>query len=527
MYGIFLTTALLFVAITLVFLILTLLRQPRKIASDEETEASFLTDQIDQIDSDEDGLSDSEELLLGTDPLNSDSDGDGYSDYAYDSDGNLYVYGRYYQNTGWNTDGFSLSLNANDQYIAKRWGNGTWAWVLPIDGTNYLSGGQIAVDNLGNSYITGNRDGGSIDLPGSEFDLPDREGHYIISVDTDGEIRWSNDVYLSSGSTAADFIITRNDLQWGNYYQSKIHINKSSGELTYAGALKGASSDISDRTFIFGDRSLIIDATYSTYYRPFVVRMDNGGNFTWVSSVNFTSTTSNLGLQDFGVDNNGNIGLLMNLQNGGSLSFDGLLTSSNKNHYVISTINNSGSWDDSFIIDSQTPSGFGTYDSAMMSLDSVGNFVVTMWIYNANTQQLNISGSSYWLNESYSYIPNSDGVRELGENICSDTMIILKINNLNHSVENSRKDCIISGASRYAKYYNQMLVDDEDRVWLFIGSRISSYSYHNRMIRLDTQLNLDFEEYILHSNAITNGFQLDWEDVTIDSNGNVLAKIYT
>ena len=52
MYGIFLTTALLFVAITLVFLILTLLRQPRKIASDEETEASFLTDQIDQIDSD-------------------------------------------------------------------------------------------------------------------------------------------------------------------------------------------------------------------------------------------------------------------------------------------------------------------------------------------------------------------------------------------------------------------------------------------------------------------------------------------
>ena len=72
-----------------------------------------------------------------------------------------------------------------------------------------------------------------------------------------------------------------------------------------------------------------------------------------------------------------------------------------------------------------------------------------------------------------------------------------------------------------------MLVDDEDRVWLFIGSRISSYAYHNRMIRLDSQLNLDFEEYILHSNSIASGYQLDWEDVTIDSNGNVLAKIYT
>ena len=454
-------------------------------------------------------------------------DGDGHADYAYDSDGNLYVYGRFHTNTGWSSDGFSLTLSTNDQYIAKRWSNGTWAWVLPIDGTSYLFAGQIAVDNLGNSYITGNRNSGIIDLPGSEFDLPDREAHYIISVDTDGEIRWSNDAYLSSGSTAAHFIIAQNQLSWGNFYQSKIHINKSSGELTYSGALKGASDDISDRTFIFGNKNLTIDATYPTGYRPFVVRMDNGGNFTWVNSVNFTSTSSNVGLQDFGVDNDGNVGLLMNLNNGGSLSFDNLSTSSSKNHYVISTINNSGNWDDSFVIDSETPSGFGTYDSAIMGLDSDGNFIVTMWMYNVNTQQLNISGSSYWINDSYAYIPNSDSVRELGENICSDTMIILKINHENHSVENSRKDCIISGAARYAKYYNQMLLDDDDRLWLFIGSRQSNYAYHNRIMRLDSQLNLDFEEYVTYSNSITNSYQLDWEDVTFDPNGNVHAKLYS
>ena len=455
-------------------------------------------------------------------------DGDGYSDYAYDLDGNLYIYGEFYSNHAWDGDGFSLPfLNNYDLYIAKRWSNGTWAWVLPIDGSSDLSSGQIAVDNLGNSYVIGNRDSGTLDLPGTEFDLPNREGHFTISVDTDGQIRWSTDAYLSSGSTAADFAVGHR-VSWGSYYQSKMHINRSSGELTYAGALRGASSDILDRTFIFGDKSLIIDASHPTYYRPFVVRMDSGGNFTWINSVNFTTTTASLGLQDFGVDNNGNVGLLMNQNNGGTLSFENLSTSSSKDHYVISTINNSGNWDDSFVIDSETPSGFDyDYDSAMMKVDSEGNFIVTMWIYNANTQQVNISGSLYWINDSYANIPNSDLVRELSVDSCVDTMIVLKINRLNHSVENSRKDCITHGAARYAKYYNQILLDDDDRLWLFIGSRSSSYSYHNRVMRLDSQLNLDFEEYLMHINSITNTFRIDWEDVTFDSNGNVLANFYT
>ena len=63
------------------------------------------------VDSDEDGLSDAEELQLGTNPHNPDTDGDGLSDYyeannvtdplLYDSDGDGY------------SDGYEVSVNTN------------------------------------------------------------------------------------------------------------------------------------------------------------------------------------------------------------------------------------------------------------------------------------------------------------------------------------------------------------------------------------------------------------------------------
>ena len=54
--------------------------------SEADTDGDDIPDSTDE-DDDNDGLSDAEELIIGTDPLNTDTDGDGVSDQAEDFDG--------------------------------------------------------------------------------------------------------------------------------------------------------------------------------------------------------------------------------------------------------------------------------------------------------------------------------------------------------------------------------------------------------------------------------------------------------
>ena len=126
--------------------------------------------------------------------------------HEYDSDSNLYYYGRYQSTSAWSADGLSVSISSGDLYVAKRWANGTWAWVVPIALASGIPG-AMAGDGSGNTYVTGHRGSGALDLPGTEHDLPDREAAFFISLNTNGSTRWSQDAYIS-GSTDANWKVS-------------------------------------------------------------------------------------------------------------------------------------------------------------------------------------------------------------------------------------------------------------------------------------------------------------------------------
>ena len=123
-----------------------------------------------------------------------------------------------------------MSTSGMELYVAKRWANGTWAWVVPLD-TDYSFPGALSVDDSGNSYVTGERTT-ALDLPGTEHDLPYREAAFFFSLDTNGTTRWAQDAYIS-GSNAADWHVSTM-ASIDIYGFTRMSYDESEGELTIA-----------------------------------------------------------------------------------------------------------------------------------------------------------------------------------------------------------------------------------------------------------------------------------------------------
>ncbi|SVA94248.1 uncharacterized protein METZ01_LOCUS147102, partial [marine metagenome] len=285
-----------------------------------------------------------------------------------------------------------------------------------------------------------------------------------------------------------------------------MHVNSSTGVLTFAGQVSSGSS--SDRTLTFGDLSLEIPSSNYNYNRPFVARINATGDFTWVTTVT-PGSTYHRSLQGMAVHDDGSVDVLMRTY--GSTTLGSHTVSSSTYHYVVGSLNASGGWTGAATIVAEDPAGFDvTYDSAMMEGTSEGDLVVAMWMTNDATR-LNVTGTAHWLNTTCS----------------GDSLVVLRLDGSELTVEASREDCLTNYGGHSAEYYSQLLVDPQDRVWVFLGHQWQYIGNNHRMMRLDSSLNLDFEEYLEYSNNPANSYSMQWEDIAFDPFGNVLASIYT
>ena len=445
------------------------------------------------------------------------SHGTGYMFNAYDSEGNLYYYGACYANVQFAYDGLTVpSCNSNDLIIAKRYANSTWAWAKVID-CNYgcYTSTELILDDLGNSYVIGHRNSGIIDFEGSEWDLPSRSAAFVISLDNSGEVRWAKDMYSDPSTTYWRVGYAYAETTSG---QSQISVNNSTGELTFAGSF--ASSMNNNNAITFGELTLEPGESNYNYYRPFVVRMNNSGNFTWVKSI-APSTSAHVILEDMAVQENGEVNLLWKSYGVNTLdehtvgATDGCSTGAHCNQAIMGSINASGNWTGGIsMIAYKDPINLfdQTASYLMMERLSGGDLIISMWM-NSDVQEIKISETSYWFNTSCSY----------------DSIVLFRLDKNNLTIKSSREICPILDNSLYQAHNgNRMKIDSQDRLWLFLGN--SYYNLQGRysgIMRMDDNFNTDFRENFTQSNGPTSTFTFRWQGICFDTNDNVYARAYT
>ena len=125
------------------------------------------------------------------------------SDYGYDiatdSNGNVYVTGRY---SGTVTIG-STTLNSagsSDAFVAKYNTSGTVQWAMSIGGTSSDYGQAIATDSAGNVYVTGYYSG-SVTIGSTTLNSAGSTDAFVAKYNTSGTVQWA----MSIGGTSPDY----------------------------------------------------------------------------------------------------------------------------------------------------------------------------------------------------------------------------------------------------------------------------------------------------------------------------------
>jgi hypothetical protein len=120
-----------------------------------------------------------------------------------DASGNLYIMGLTISTT-FTIGGDALThLYGEGMFVAKLNANGNTVRVK-ILGYSYFTGNSIAVDQAGNTYITGTFDGDSLVLDTITLrnDTLGNFQMFVVKYDTGGNVVWARSVGISGGAVA-------------------------------------------------------------------------------------------------------------------------------------------------------------------------------------------------------------------------------------------------------------------------------------------------------------------------------------
>ena len=173
------------------------------------------------------------------------------TDVSIDNNGNSYI-------TGY-TDGDLDGTNAGgyDAFIAKYNTHGNLAWTKQLGTSGNDVSNDIATDNSGNSYITGNTDDTNTG----------RRNAFIAKYDTNGNFAWKKQLDSARGSSS-----------------------------------KGIATDNSGNSYITG---YINDGTNpGDHVSAFIAKYDTNGDLAWTKQLGSSSTDNSNGVS---IDNSGNI----------------------------------------------------------------------------------------------------------------------------------------------------------------------------------------------------------------------------
>ena len=120
------------------------------------------------------------------------TDNNGGISIAVDANGNSYVTGGFYGSScSFSTITLiNSSIEYSDIFVAKIDYNGNWLWAKQAGGTSYDYGEGIAVDDNGNSYVTG-RFGDSATFGTTTFTSSGDSDIFVAKLDSSGNWLWA------------------------------------------------------------------------------------------------------------------------------------------------------------------------------------------------------------------------------------------------------------------------------------------------------------------------------------------------
>jgi len=194
------------------------------------------------------------------------------NEITIDDNGNSYVSGVFQGLATFGTT--SLTSNGgNDIFIAKLDTNGNWLWASKAGGSEADACNNIAIDNYGNSYVTGtyidSATFGSYSLSGNELN-----NIYAAKLDANGNWLWATRA-VGQGSEISNGIVVDD---YGNSY------------------ITGYFNDL-----VFFDPYLFIS---NGNYDIFVANLDTNGNWLWAIQVGGSSDEIS---NEIAIDDLGNI----------------------------------------------------------------------------------------------------------------------------------------------------------------------------------------------------------------------------
>jgi len=426
---------------------------------------------------------------------------------ALDENGNCYVVG-YFDST-MTFDTYSLTSSGDyDIFVAKMDANGNWLWAAKAGGSGSDYGYEIAIDDNGNSYVTGWFEGtatfGTYSLTSSgSTDI------FVARIDADGNWLWATKTGGSSHDYSFGIAVDDNSncyvtgsfygpATFGSYtinssgardiFVAKIDANSNWQWASQAGGSGmdiGQAIAIDDNGNSYVTGSFYGTVTFGTYSLTssggtdiFVARLDADGNWLWATQAG----GSNLNIStEIAIDDNGNcyvVGYFDSTVTFGTYS----LTSSEAFDIFVAKIDANGNWlwavkaggnsDDMGIAIASDINGnsyitgyfastvtFGTYsltssgafDIFVAKIDANGNW---LWATQAGGDNfdsgsaiaINDNGDNYMTGNFYStatfgsYTLNSSG---------SSDIFVTKLNS-NTSIE----DCTISTQYDLSNYPN-------------------------------------------------------------------------
>jgi len=314
---------------------------------------------------------------------------------AIDDNGNSYVTGGF-----WDTATFgSYSLNSSglwDIFVAKMDANGNWLWATKAGGSNYDYGFAIATDDNGNSYITG-RFANTAIFGSYSLTSSGNNDIFVAKMDVNGNWLWATKA--SGSESEGGYGIAIDDS--GNSYVTGMF------ESTVTFGSNSLTSSGSDDIFVAkmdatGNWLWATQAGGSNYDYGFAITIDDSGNSyvtgMFESTVTFGSYSLNSsGLGDIFVakmDTTGN--WLWATQAGGGLDdYCGRIAmDDNGNSYV------TGSFYDTATFGSYSLTSSGEGDIFVAKIDAIGNW---LWVTQAggvesdggNAIAIDDNGNSY------------------------------------------------------------------------------------------------------------------------------------